>query len=416
LLPKPSAVQSLLLVQGARIFAVSDLRGIDRSIFQSIAMEPTTTNSVTRIWEKGGLRFLVSEVPLGTADITLISMTPESEALGALNTLFRRSVVFLLFSFFGLIAIALSISRTLTGNIQLLTRSAEEIGRGNFEASPKIDSMDEMGVLARAFGKMSQEIKRLLFETSEKTRMEQELKTASLVQERLLPVLPQARLGDIEISGTVVTSSECGGDWWYYFQKQHELYVAIADATGHGTPAALITAAARSVFSRLEHEVLSLGEMMKAWDFAVSSCAQKQVFMTGIILRIDTRTGKGAYVNAAHESPFYFRQGEGEIACDYLISPSSQRIGDGGHDSMEEGVFELAPGEAIVLYTDGLFSVNRPDGKVLSEKRLGKKLAQKYQSVQSAPALMGIVLSEFNEFRGELPVPDDVSVVSLYRT
>lgn len=417
LLPKASTTQSIALIQGERVVLISDLRGIPQATFDELAKGSQSATERTRMWRHNNDRFLVSEVPLSIAKLRLVALTPEAEALGALGTLFRRSIVFLILSVFSLIAVSLTLARGLTLNLRVLTKSAEEIGAGNFDATTPINSEDEMGVLARAFSKMSQEIKRLLVETREKARMEEELKTASLVQERLMPKQATAAFGEMEVSGLVLTSSECGGDWWYFFTRGDELFVAIADATGHGTPAALITATARSIFSRLENEDLSLGEMMRAWDFAVSSCSQKEVFMTGILLRINSLTGEGVFVNAAHESPFLFRAEEdGTFSSDFLATgKATARIGDDIDPDIVETPFSLAPNESLVLYTDGLFSIARPDGKNLSEKRFGKTLATRAEFVKSAEQMTQITLKAFNDHRENLPLPDDVSIVSLRR-
>lgn len=204
---------------------------------------------------------------------------------------------------------------------------------------------------------------------------------------------------------------------WYFFTQGDELFVAVADATGHGTPAALITATARSIFSRLENENLSLRDMMRAWDFAVSSCSQKEVFMTGILLRINSLTGRGAFVNATHESPFVFRaQENGTFSLDFLIAEKANaRIGDDIDPYLVETPFSLAPNESLVLYTDGLFSITLPDGKTLSERRFGKTLATRVEFVKSAEQMTLVTLKAFSEHRGVLPLPDDVSIVSIFR-
>ena len=413
-----NAIQSVALAKGGRIILVSDLRTLGNDLFNAVAVQ-SKHDERTKMFEHDAKKYIVSESDVGLANLQLFALTPESEALGALTTLYSRSMVFLISSFFALVAVSLTLARSLTRTLIVLTKSAEEIGAGNFDAAPSINTKDEMGVLARAFSKMSQEIKRLLVETREttreKTRMEEELKTASLVQERLMPKQATADVGEIEISGLVITSSECGGDWWYYFRRGDDIFVAIADATGHGTPAALITAAARSCFARLETENLSLIEMLKAWDISVSGCSQRQVFMTGLLFRINTVTGQGAFVNAAHESPFVLRANEdGTFALDHLPTETTARIGDDIRPDLREEPFSLAPNESIILYTDGLFSIVR-EGKALSERRFGKNLATRAEFLRSAKELTQATLSAFNEHRQDLPLPDDVSIVAIRR-
>lgn len=417
--PKSRPSESMAVLRQNTLVARIDQRGIPVVIFEKLAQELSGDlhEQTTRIWETDGLRFLVSTVPLELADLRLVVITPESEALGALSTLFNRSMIFLFLSAFGLVMVSLSMARGLTSDLRILTKSAEAIGAGQFDRPPAVDSGDEMGLLSKAFSKMSQEIKRLLAETKEKARMEQELKTASFVQEKLLPRVSTMTFGEIELSGIVVTSSECGGDWWYYFSHGDDLYIAIADATGHGTPAALITAAARSLFSRLERETMTLSQMLKAWDEAVASCSQGELFMTGLLFCINSKTGQGAFVNAAHEAPILLRPSlDGSYNHDSLVLDSSVRIGDNISPEIQEQSFSLGVNEAMILYTDGLFSITHQDGRTLSEKRFSRKLAKKARVFHSAQNLTELVLAEFNEFREGQPLPDDVSVVVLRRT
>lgn len=414
-LPTPSPTQSLALAQGNKILRISDLRGIKKELFEKIASESNGSNR-TRFFNFDKARFLVSETPIKMGQLRLVTLTPESEALGALGTLFNRSVIFVLLSTFGLIAVSVTLARALTKTLQILTRSAEAIGSGNFDATPSVQSQDEMGVLATAFAKMSTEIKRLLVETREKARMEAELKTASLLQERLMPNHATSEFGDIEVSGVVRSSSECGGDWWYYFKQGDDLIVAIADATGHGTPAALITASARSSFALFERENHSLKDMIHKWDFVVASCSQQRVFMTGVLLKINTLTGEGSFINAAHESPMVMRAGLGnDYSLDFFDSNAAKRIGDGASSNAVETKFSLGPNDSVILYTDGLFAITNPAGKVLSERRFGKLLASKSETCRSAKDFTDMTLRSFDQHRQNLPLPDDVTVVSVRR-
>lgn len=416
--PKPSLTQSMALAHENKIISTFDLKEIDPRVFEALARDgrETSTNR-THMFRFGTQTYLVSEHKLSVGNLRLIGLTSESEALGALASLRNRLVLFLLFSIFGLILISLLLSRGLTQNLGLLTQHATEIGQGNFDSSPSIASDDEIGVLSRAFTTMSSEIKRLLTEMRDKTRMEEELKTARLIQERLLPPKESVTVGEIEISGLVMTSSETGGDWWHYFERGDDVYVAIADATGHGTPAALITAAARSIFSRLEKENLSLKEMMQAWDAAVASCSSKQVFMTGILFRFNSKTGEGAFYNAAHDAPFVFRASQfGNFEWESLATPASPQLGDGMDPQGKEVPFSLQPNDCLLLYTDGLFSVTRDDGGVLSERRVGNFVASRPEAHQSAKNVTLTVLKAFSDHRKDLPMPDDVSLVAVRRT
>jgi sigma-B regulation protein RsbU (phosphoserine phosphatase) len=210
-LPASESRQPLLLVQNAELVASAGVLSFEPPLVPSLVQKFARENAEkTSLWQVNGHRFLISTANLSFGDLKILAFTPEEEALGALRTLFYRSIVFVAFSTFGLIIISLLLSKTLTSNLEILTFAATEIGQGHFDKTPVIKSKDEMGVLSRAFIKMSQEIKRLLIETRDKARMESELKTAKLVQESLLPAKASFEFGELEINGLVLNSTECG--------------------------------------------------------------------------------------------------------------------------------------------------------------------------------------------------------------
>ena len=416
LLPPISPTHTIALTQNGKLFYKIDFRGIPLPTFQTMAKQIRNLKlDTTSFFKSEGNVYLASAVPLGIGGLQVFELTPEKEAFGALNTLFNRSLVFLFFSFFALVIISLILSRSLTWRLGSLTTAADQIGQGKFDVEESDNSRDEVGILTQAFVKMSKEIKRLLSETREKARMEEELKTAKLVQERLLPEKPTNIVNEIEISGTVITSSECGGDWWYYFVKGDSLYVAVADATGHGTPAALITAAARAVFSRLETEPLTLAEMAIAWDHAISSCSGKQVLMTGLLLKVDTKTGEGAAINCSHELPMLFHPNDSGVDFTSLEIPARGRLGDGLKEFILEEPFQLERGDYLLIYTDGLWAIENSKGQTLSDRRFAKNIRARLDADYSAPKAIDLVVDTFNSFRADGPIPDDFSAVVIRR-
>jgi len=412
LLPEGETHQTFLLAQKDRLITQADEFPILQKMVQQVSTDPSER---TLLWENGSSRYLVSTAPVGVGDLRLFAVTPEEVALGALGTLFRRSLIFMGFSICGLVIVSLALARGLTSNLEKLTQIAKRIGQGEFEVVSPVKSKDEMGVLSHALSTMAHEIQRLLIETKDKTRMEDELKTARLVQERLLPQEASCDFNELQINGQVLSSTECSGDWWYYFKKNDDLYIAIADATGHGTPAALITAAARSIFSRLERDDMTLPQMMRAWDQAVMSCSHGRVFMTGILMRVNSRSGEGAFISASHEAPYVLHEKEDGFDATYLDLDLNKSLGDGLAETLKEQSFKMEPNSSLVLYTDGLFSVEHADGKKLSERRFGKSLAAHAEFARTAEETTKMVLRIFEEHRRQAPLPDDVTIVCLRR-
>lgn len=396
------------------------------SVFQS------SSQSMTQLWHSRNINkeYLVSTTSLPFGGLVVLSFSSKEQALGALNTLFARSIIFIIFSVFGLTLISIFLAKSMTFRLGQLAIEAEQIGQGKFDQVAEIKSSDEIGILSKAFQKMVIEIQRLLRDTEDKARMESELKTARLVQESLMPKEEQVVFDQLQVHGLALTSTECGGDWWHYFKQKDFVYVAIADATGHGTPAALITAAARSIFSKLEKSHISLYDMMLDWDAAVSSCSNNKVFMTGILMRVNLKTFLVEYIGAGHEAPYFIRHTKSDGSFEAEVEPLDLKIyptlGEGWGDDLDEvddmadksnrvNSIQLEPGSGVILYTDGLFAIERPEGPKLSERRFLKMLNDRLAIARSAELLTEGVLQTFNDYRKDLPLPDDVTIASLYR-
>ncbi len=405
-----------MMIRGGQILAFSTPM-TQTLIYQEIISEFSRARAeITSLKKVGNEEFLVSSLSTKFADIRFVAVTPKAEALGALNVLLKRSMVFVLFSLFVTILIALTVSKSLTSSLATLTQAAAKIGRGDFSSPVVVKSHDEVGILSTAFQKMGLEIKRLLEETKDKARMEAELKTASLVQESLLPKSPDFQKNEISLSGYYATSTECGGDWWYYFEHGNDLYVAIADATGHGTPSALITASARAVFSMIEKAEMTLPQMMSAWDYAISSCSAGKVFMTAQLFKINTLSGEIVFINACHEPPLNLKlTAVDELSGEYLEVQKGTTLGELLNKEWVEERMTLGPGQKLILLTDGLFSVVNADGKALSDRRYMQNLLKRIRWSTTTTEIIAESAAIIERHRNGILFPDDITLVAISR-
>ena len=409
--------QTFLLVSGDQVVINSNTSTFPKTALNEyLKSRPSKDIAATNIGRINGKDYLISTSPLKIGNFQLLVMMSQSSALAALNVLYQRSLVFLLMSFFATVIIALILSNSLTQNINDLKRVAEKIGDGDFSATPTFESKDEVGVLANAFRKMVQEIQKLLLATADKARMEAELKTAALVQESLFPVEAQYRAGDFKVGGVYVTSTECGGDWWYYFEKGDFLYVIVADATGHGTPAALITSAARSIFSYVQTKELELTEVATLCDEAIYQCSKGRVYMTAFLLKINTRTGLVNYINACHEPPYLWsgEEGSDERSGDYMVSPPDTMFGETKKNFHQQTLI-MKPGEKLIVYTDGVTAVENLQGKSIPNRKILRIFEATVESQEeTAVAAKNCVLA-LQEYTQGHPLPDDITLVVIER-
>ena len=411
LLPPSFDEGNILLISGEQILSSQK----DVKNLTPVVVEFSKDRSdVTAVRSIDGENYLISAASIKNSDLKLLAIDSEKVALGAIGVLYRRSIVFVIFSIFLTVIIALALSTRLTRKLQELTIVAGEIGQGNFSHQLSVTSDDEVGVLGQAFRRMSDEIQKLLVLTKEKARMDAELKTARLVQNNLFPKPSWTEKNELSVAGVYRTSTECGGDWWYYFERGDELFIIIADATGHGTPAALMTSAARSLFSKIERDDSSLIGIATDWDRAVAASSGQRVFMTALLFRINSKTGSGFYLNAAHEAPIIVKNNDGQLTSEPLELASGTFLGD-SKQSWTEVPFKLDPGDRMLLFTDGVWDIANNEGKKFSSVRLMKALCRLASETEDAKAFVEKIDTLIHDHSQGRDYPDDVTLVAVCR-
>ncbi|MBF0349432.1 MAG: SpoIIE family protein phosphatase [SAR324 cluster bacterium] len=116
------------------------------------------------------------------------------------------------------------------------------------------------------------------------------------------------------------SASETGGDWYGIFDKfKDHVFFLIGDATGHGAPAALVTAGVcassrmlEELWSRTEH-VSSPAEVMTYLNKSVYDSGHPHFMMTFFILSLNLNTLTITYSNAGHNFPFLIRSSSEEL-------------------------------------------------------------------------------------------------------
>ncbi len=378
-----------------------------------IATTEGISSTTTKVKVEGS-SYLSSFVKTNHEGLTFVSMTDEKDALLALNELYNKSIVFLIISALVTFVVSLLLSNSLTYRINQLTDVAAEIGKGNFDIAMDVKSTDEVGILSRAFGKMGTEIKKLFAEKLEKDRMERELKNAGIIQDKLFPIEKDKKFGKYHVSGHYLTSTECGGDWWHYYQHNDSLFLIIADATGHGTPAALVTSASNAVFSYMSKKDSSLEELVDVWDDVVYSTSKGEVLMTAQICRIDLKTGKAEIVNLGHEPPVHYAADK--KTGSYISLPPNRSLGERKNAQKKIQTFELLPGDHFVMYTDGVQASMFREKQEMSEKQILRVYNGFFQSDESKEQFCASLYKYLRAKSDSIEqLEDDITFVSISR-
>lgn len=185
------------------------------------------------------------------------------------------------------------------------------------------------------------------------------------MQWNLLPPL-SARTAGAVITGILEPAYDIAGDAFDYAVNDRGLHFAVIDGMGHGIGSTLLTGLAVGAYRHARRDGEPLPAIHAAIDRALAGYYQDLSFATGIIARLDTVSGRLEWSSAGHPPPLLLRGRKvvAELSCD-PVPP----FGLGG-PAPRPGVQDLEPGDAVLLYTDGVIEARTPAGELFGLERL----------------------------------------------
>ncbi len=192
-------------------------------------------------------------------------------------------------------------------------------------------------------------------EQAENLKVQLELETAKIVQNSFFPA-PLFQNSNVKFAGDYIPASEVGGDWWFYFETPQKFFVCLGDVTGHGLSSALMTAAARSIFSVLEKQQLPTGKALELLNRALFETSKGSLQMTLVLLEIDFANKVITYSNAGHEAPMLMpSKGDNKIKdVQFLDEIHGPRLGEHLEFEYSQTQIPLKNEARLLIYSDGM--------------------------------------------------------------
>ena len=311
----------------------------------------------------------------------------------------------------GLVVLALlgilPFSRRITRDLEALEHGAERLAGGDLTARVAVRSKDEIGRLALAFNRMAEDLGRQQERRLLEEGLRRELLTCRRIQTELLPHGPlETPIGRIE--GASFPAREVGGDFFNYFLlPAGELCLLVGDVSGKGIAAALLMANAQAMLR---------GSIPLAWDLALLAArldddlherTPPEAYLTLFFGVVDPSDRVLRYVNAGHNPPLLLRRDGKASRLDSTGRPLGLLPGGG----YEEGRLSLEPGDALVLFTDGVLDMENEAGETFGEERLLALLGR--EAPPRANDLVAHLAEALAQWRGTKEPPDDATLVVL---
>lgn len=312
--------------------------------------------------------------PIQSTGWSLAIVCPHDEVFAGSDRLEKAVAIVVAIGLLLLLAFSTRIIKRLTRPLTLFAKSAEGIAGGNFDTElPHIKTRDEMWKLYESFDFMQNSLVRYMDElkttTSNKERIESELRIASEIQMGMIPKIfpPFPNRKDIDLYAMLKPAKEVGGDLYDFFIDSEKLYFTIGDVSGKGIPASLFMAVTRSLFRSIAVHLHDPVSIVRSMNTSISENNESNMFVTLFVGVLDLKTGILDYCNAGHNPPIIIAP-TGEVS--YMSVKPNIPVGlfDSFNYSGEQIVFQ--PYSKLFMYTDGLTEAENPAAELFSEHLL----------------------------------------------
>jgi phosphoserine phosphatase RsbU/P len=255
------------------------------------------------------------------------------------------------------------------------------------------------------------ENKRLFKKQIEQERFARDMELASSVQKMLIPDhLPKSKF--FEMATVYKPHFTVGGDYFDFIQyDERRLTFCIADISGKGVSAAILMANFQAILQSLIYQYRDLETFVFALNEAVYRITRSDRFITLFIGELNLKTNTLQYINAGHYPPFLIQNGvitRLESGCTII----------GAFETLPEihmGEVKLTHPGTLFACTDGLTDIVNELDQYFDDTHL-LAILEGADSVTSAEALNDALMNEVDQFRGSIPYPDDIAVLTCKYT
>lgn len=386
-----------------------DIVEIDEAMSLALAGENGFTENAV---DHRGVRVLTVYRPVGYAGWGLVVQVDQADAFRPLQRILVVVVCIGLLIAFIAGAMATTVVQSSLGPIRRLARATRRMADGDYSTRIKVETEDELGELGRDFNTMSETVEQHTFHLEESVKkrtaqlekskdqlrslvialehnaalMDRDLEQAEVIQRSLLPRNPP-KVPGYSFSGLYVPGKNVGGDVYDVFRiDERHLGLVLADSTGHGVSAAMLTVLFKNRLDIIEQdddafrsdqpspsasEALGLPiqshsaipVFARVNEELISDVVGSSMFVTAMFCILDTHSGKFSVASAGHP-PLLVLRASGEVQ---RVSSSGPALGLYPNAKFDEESLVLESGDRVLMYTDGIFNLSGQEPFSLDE-------------------------------------------------
>jgi len=247
-------------------------------------------------------------------------------------------------------------------------------------------------------------------EVAQRERINRELEIAREVQERLFPQhMPQVQ--GLDVAGYCRPALGVGGDYYDFIRLPDGcIGMAVGDVAGKGIAAALMMASLQaSLRGQTIKPCASLAEMIQHINRLVYDASSDSRYATFFYAQYEPKSRTLTYVNAGHNSPLIYRDGEENRIL--RLQTGGTVIGLFPDFVYQEEQVELRPGDVLVAYTDGVSEAMNPLEEEWDEARLIAAVAECHR--RSAADIVKCILDRVDAFTAGAGQHDDMTLAVM---
>ena len=345
-----------------------------------------------------------------SGNLTLIGVMPDHEVTRKRNGIALQLIISgLLLMLVVFLSVSKLVQTIVIDGINRINVSLGRITAGHLDEKVKEENSIEFQKLSGGINTMVDALKGAI--AAEKSRLNSELEFAKMVQESTLPQIHSDPR--FQIFASMDTAKEVGGDFYDFFRiDDSHLAFLIADVSGKGLPAAMFMMNAKALLksSLLGNTGKPLDKVVASVNDSLCEGNDACMFVTVFVGVLDLDTGKMTYVNAGHNAPIVRRE-----SGDVFWLPVENGFVLGGMDNVAftQETFDFAPGDGILLYTDGVTEAMNRQFTLYGDDRLIALMQGPIMRSAPPDCILTELKDDVKTFVDGAPQSDDITMLYL---
>ena len=253
--------------------------------------------------------------------------------------------------------------------------------------------------------KSNEQLKASIKERQE--RMRKEMQVAKTIQASALPCVfpPYPNILEFDIFAQMKTAKQVGGDFYdFFFLDNDHIAFLIADVSGKGIPAAMFMMTAKTTIRSIASSSNAPADILAKANARLAENNEADMFVTVWLGILDPKTGILTYANAGHNFPLIKRA---DKSIEWIRSKPSLVLAAMPEAKYKSFETTLHPGDALILYTDGVTEAVNPALELFGEKRLEESVAK------SSGHFCSDIEADVMKFANGAEQADDMTMLSL---